>query len=551
MRLTASFDTSKRRPLRVGNAQGSSIPAPVQGWDTVSPLAAMDPQRAVTLDNWIPRPGWIELRRGYIPKSATGLATTPMETVMAYNGKGSVNQLFAIGGGTVYDCSSNAAVATSVTALSNSRAQHLMFSNASDAQYLIFVNGADTPQIYDGSSWADTSISGSGINQDNFVHLAAYKGRLWFIETNSTSPCYLDEGAISGTATAFPLGSLMTKGGYVQAIGTWTIDTRQTVDEYIAFITSRGQVIVYEGTDPTTADTWMLVGIYDIGPPIGRRCFLRIAGDLLIISIDGVLPMSQMLSTDRAAANRTSVTSIIMNAMNQAAQNYRNVWGWQFVEYAKNTLAILNIPTTENSEQMQFVMNTLTGAWCRFTGINANCWEVDSSDNVYFGGNNGFVYQWDRGPSDYTQNIVADVKTAFNYFGSRGRLKRWTMLQPLVNSDGLVNPSIGINVDFRSDAVLSVPSTVQPTGALWDRVSWDLVTWPTTPQQSPNWITITGLGQCASVETAVASGQSISEAVALWGTAEWSVDFWSHLSTQNITLQLNGWNIVSEKGGFI
>lgn len=548
MRLTANAKTG-----HIGLAQGASIPAPVEGWDTVSPLANMKPTRAVALENWVPRPGWIELRRGFQLKATSG-ESGPVETLMAYNGKGSINQLFSIVGGTVYDNATSAATATTVTGLTNSRAQHKMFSNNSGNQFLIFVNGADTPKIYDGTTWADTSITGSGITQDNFISLTSYKGRLWFVETDSTTPCYMDVGAISGTANPFPLGSLMTKGGYVQAIGNWTVDTRQTVDEYLAFITSRGQVIVYEGTNPASADDWTLTGVYDIGPPIGRRCLLRIAGDLLIVCVDGVLPMSQMLSTDRAAANRSSVTSIIMNAMAQAAQSYRNLWGWQFMEYAKGTLAILNIPTVENSEQMQFCMNTLTGAWCKFTGINANCWEVDVTDNIYFGGNDGNVYQWDIGPSDYLENITADVKTAFNYFGDRGHLKRWTMLQPLINSDGQVNPSIGINVNFRSDAVLSTPSTVQAGGPLWDSGSsqWDLVNWPTSSQQSPNWISITGIGQCASVETRVASGQSQSDLIAVWGESLWGSGEWWVLSSTNITLQLNGWNIVHEKStGFV
>jgi len=242
MRLTAKAQTK-----HIGNAQGASIPAPVEGWDTVSPLANMSPKRAVALENWIPRPGWIELRRGFQLKSATA-EDSPVETLMAYNGKGSVNQLFSIVNGTVYDCATSTAVATTVTGLTNSRAQHKMFSNNSDTQYLIFCNGADTPKIYNGTVWADLNVTGTGINQDNFICLTSYKGRLWFVETDSTTPCYMDVGAISGTASQFPLGSLMTKGGYVQAIGNWTIDTRQTVDEYLAFITSRGQVIVYEGT---------------------------------------------------------------------------------------------------------------------------------------------------------------------------------------------------------------------------------------------------------------------------------------------------------------
>src|SRR6185312_8443377 len=98
------------------------------------------------------------------------------------------------------------------------------------------------------------------------------------------------------------------------------------------------------------------------------------------------------------------LTSIIMNQMALAAQSYKGNFGWQLIEYALGTLAILNIPIQENNQQMQFVMNTITGAWSRFIGrdgnglnpsfgINANCWEVDGNDKIYFGGNDGTVYQ--------------------------------------------------------------------------------------------------------------------------------------------------------------
>ena len=77
-----------RQPLRGGNrrqvSNGVSIPAPVGGWDAQSPLAAMPPQNAVILDNFIPRAGYVELRRGYAPwQLGTPL---PVETGMVWRG---------------------------------------------------------------------------------------------------------------------------------------------------------------------------------------------------------------------------------------------------------------------------------------------------------------------------------------------------------------------------------------------------------------------------------------------------------------------------------
>lgn len=533
MRATA---LAQPRISRKAVAQGVPIPAPVGGWDAISPLANMPIDRAVALDNWIPRPGWIEPRRGSVVHAAgVGLVTDAVETVMAYNGAGVVNKLFAIAGGTIYDATAQGpAVATTVTGQSNSRSQSKMFASGAGTQVLMTVNGADDPQMFDGTSWSVPAITGAGIDPTKFVDVNAHQARMWFVPINSTEAVYLTNiDAFQGAAAFFPLGALMTMGGYIEAIGTWTIDTRQTVDEYIAFITSRGQVIVYAGTDPSTADTWSLVGVYQIGRPIGRRCCLRIAGDLLIICIDGVVGMSEMLSTDRAAANRVSLTSIIMNAMARAAQAYFAVFGWQLIEYPKGTLAILNIPIVENGQQMQFAMNTITGAWCRFpSGIDANCWIVDANDNIYWGGNDGTVYQWDVGSGDPTGDIVCSCETAYNPFGNAAQLKRYTAIQALITTTGQAVPSIGVNVDFQPGSISTSQPVTNPS-AQWGTAVWGQFVWAGTPSITNNWTSIEGQGHYVSIVTNVTTKASPGDPSAF------------------VNLQMNGWNITAESGAFV
>ena len=510
-------------------AQVSSFPAPVGGWDAISPIAQMPPDRAYQLDNWTCRPGWLEIRRGMQPWSTgVGGSSTPVETLMTYNGVLS-SKLFSVAGGTIYNSSSSgAASSTGQTGFSNSRFQYTNFTDGASNHYIVAVNGADAPVKFDGTTW--TAFAPTGVVPSTIVHVAVHKGRLWLVPVSSTIAYYMPIQAAAGAATPFELGPFMTKGGDIVAIGTWSVDTRQTVDDYWAAITSRGQVLVYQGTDPSSITTWSLVGVYDLGAPIGRRCFLKIAGDLLLITLDGVVPMSQMLSTDRASANRVSLTSIIMSQMNMQARSYANNFGWQLIEYPRGTLAILNIPTTPNSVAQQYVMNTLTGAWSRWTGQNVNCWEL-FNDNVYVGANNGKVYQADQDSADDTTPITATVKTAFNYFGSRGVLKRYTMLRPIITTDSFVTPGVGLNVDFQDTATATVPSTVTNNGAQWDVAKWDVDVWPVNANVTASWQTIAGIGQCASVLTTVQSVKTGSAA--------------------GVTLQLNGWDIAYEAGGVI
>lgn len=525
MRLTAR--AQRQTPFR-SNITTTSIPAPTGGWDAISALAQMPANRAVTLDNWIPRPGWIEPRRGFIDW-ATGMgSSTPVETIMAYYAGSSANdKLFCIAGGTIYDVTSTgAASATTVTGLGSSRCEYINFTNSSNTHYLIVCNGVDTPRIYDGSTWTTTSIT--GVTQSNLVQPHVYNGRIWFTRINSLVPVYLAIGAIAGAAAEFPIGNFAGMGGYLQRLASWSVDTRQTVNDYLAFVTSRGQVIVYVGTDPADATAWQLVGVYNIGRPLGRRCTLKIAGDLAIVTVDGITSMNQALVADRSSSQRQSITERILGAIADATAAYANNFGWQLIDYQPENLAILNVPVKTNTTQQQFVMNTLTGAWCRFLAINANVWEV-FNDNIFFGGNDGIVYQWNIGSDDNGSNIACTAHAAFNYFGDRGHVKRFTMLQPVLTSDGSVVPGTGINVDFGQNATISTPQAATGLGPLWDSAIWDTAVWPTENTNQADWITISGLGHCASVVTNVTTASSGSDS--------------------GVTLQLNAWNIMYERGG--
>lgn len=529
MRATLRLDQSNKMMQGTGLAFPASIPASIKGWDAISSVADMPPDHAIQLDNFIPRPGYLEPRRGSQMHSNTSAASTPIETLMAYNSPTTnATKLFAIGGGVIYDVTATAS-ATIVTGLSNSRAQHVNFTNTADKTFLFVANGVDSLLVYDATGgWATAGVTGlTAIAQVN-----AWKGRLWFVQDQSTVVGYLGVGAVSGSASTFDLGPLMSQGGYVNAIGTWTVDTKQTVDEYIAFISSKGQVFVYQGTDPSSANTFALVGVYNLGAPIGRRCFLRISGNLWIITMDGVIPMTEMLAIDRSDAPRVALTSMIMNAMNQAVQNYSQNFGWQFISYPRGTLAILNIPLIASKQSMQFVMNTITGAWCRFLSIDAQCWEL-FNDRLYFGSIDGKVYKWDVGSGDYSGDedlgITATVQTAFNYFDTRGWKKRFTAIRPIINTDGsTILPGVGLNVDFGTNGFVSTPASVNSPHALWDVAQWDVAQWPDNSNLVANWTTVDGIGQCASIITSITTTDNGNE--------------------QGVLLQLNGWDITMEKG---
>jgi hypothetical protein len=419
----------------------------------------------------------------------------PIESLMAYHGPAAVQRLFAARGSKIYDVTAAAAM-EAVLGLTSARWQHINFTTPGGS-FLYIVNGADDPRHFNGTVWATPVIT--GITASQAVHIEAHKNRIWFVLINSTNAAYLPTSSIAGAAQIFPLGPLMTKGGHLVAMGTWTMDSGWGPDDFAVFITSRGQVIVYAGTDPANANEWILKGVYDIGIPIGRRCLTKVGGDLAVITVDGVVSLSQAISMDRSTVNRSAITARIQKAMNAAALSAQNNFGWQLITYPRGTASYLNVPITENVQQYQFVMNTLTGAWCRYLGMNGSCWEL-FQDKLYFGGNTGIVMESDRGGTDNGTLIIADMKTAFNYLGDRGSPKRFPLMRALMRSDGTAIPDLTLNPDYQDFAPETLASPFVGLGARWNQFFWnDGSLWSGGTISLADWVSATAIGYCVAM----------------------------------------------------
>jgi hypothetical protein len=431
-------------------------------------------QNALILDNWIPRAGYVEIRRGFVPQQ-TG-TPGPVESMMAYRGTPSGDRLFACSGGKIYDTSvKGAALGSPVySGCTSNRWNYINYANAAGA-WLLGFNGADVPISYNGAAFAAMAITGSSgpitLNPNLLFTAAIHQGRILALEQGTLRCWFPAAGAIQGAYQLLDLGSVFSKGGQLVAIGTWNWPGLQP-DAYVSFITNQGQVAVYQGIDPSDATKWSLVGVYNTGRPLGPRALVQFGTDLMVVTTDGIVPMSQLLAADVSKTEARAITAKIASAFASAVRAYRNNYGWQGIFYPGDTtsanatadgggLAIFNIPTASLSTSMQFVQNTLTGAWCRFpTGINAFCWEV-ANNCIYFGSTAG-VYQWDLGSSDNGQTITYDIKGAFSNFGS-ANTKQFTMVRPLLNTLSIVAPTIDIDVDYQESVPVAQPVVVQPT----------------------------------------------------------------------------------------
>lgn len=476
----------------------TALPPPVMGWNERDAIADMPEDQAVILENWFPETDKVSVRRGHT-EHATGMSGS-VETLIEYVPLTGSGDLFAANGGNIYDVSSAGAVGAAVSSgHSNDRWQYAQLGTAA-GQFLRLVNGEDTPLVYNGSTWATTpAITGPTVT--NLIWVNNHQRRHWFGEKDSLSAWYLPVNSIGGTAVEFSLAGIAKLGGFIMAMGTWTRDAGDGMDDVAVFITSEGEAIVYSGTDPASASTWSLIGVFRIGKPIGRRCMMKAGSDLIIITQDGFVPCSRILTMDRSQARLVSLSDQISKAVNDAVRTRKDLFGWQPILYPKGIQMVFNIPITASTSE-QYVFNTITGAPCKFTGQNAACWGL-LNDNLFFGTHDGRVMQADNGKSDDGANIAADALQAFSYFRSPQQRKIFKMVEPIFSSDGNPNAAVEINTDFNVNSPTATAQSASVNSALWGISKWGIGLWGTAGQIYRGWRGVRGVGRAASVRVRI------------------------------------------------
>ena len=377
---------------------------------------------------------------------------------------------------------------------------------AYNGTYVVTVTGASTLTYVMASTPATDALTigtylvnfgVTGVNPNTFANVNLFKNRLYFTQKNTLKVWYLPVNALGGAASQLDFGGIARNGGFLQGMATWTIDAGQGADDYAVFVTNMGEVIVYNGTDPSNADTWALKGVWQLGYVFSRRFYYKWAGDILLLTQDGLVPLASALQSSRLDP-KINITDKIYYAISLAADTYSTEYGWQVIYFAKPNMLIINVPDTTGTQQ--YVMHTISKAWCNFTGINTTCFELNN-DDLYFGGT-GFVGKFFDTNADNGANISATCQQAYSYFDKPGQQKRFTMVRPTFLVDvGTPGIYAGINTDFQTQNNLGKVTFVQTptTTAIWGTATWDNSVFAGNLVISRQWQGVSGLGYAGGI----------------------------------------------------
>ncbi len=451
-----------------------SVPAPVGGLNSRDSIDAMSPTDALIMSNFFPTVEKVTLRDGYT-SFCTGIGTGNVETLVEHNA-GANRQLLAIGSdGILYQIDSGTAVSKK-TGLANGRAESIEFNNNT-----IFVpSGANVPFSWDGSSASDLSITLSdSVNANTLTGVHAHKNRVYY--WTGTSQNFYHSATVDtfqGNFTKFPVGLVGTFGGNIIMINTLTIDGGEGVDDLLCIIMTSGEVLLYSGSNP--ASDFSLVGTFRIAEPINeKRAIAKLGGDVIVMTKEGYLPLSQVVRQDIVGNKAAAISEKIRGTVISQVKATGTSTGWQVFVSPDGDKVYFNYPTGEPDPFNQHVFNPIIRAWCIFENLPAHVWGQFNGD-TFFGSASGVVFKV-TGDADNGENIVGDLATAYNYFGDRGGVKRFSSVQPMLEGETDVDFSFGVGVDQSPVAAIDVsPVTFQSNLAAWDTATYDDFFWADT-----------------------------------------------------------------------
>lgn len=473
--------------------KGASItlPSPYGGLNLREQISGLKPNEARELQNWFPDSNRLVVRPGF-EGHATGLGVASVPTLAVWDGLGD-SDLLAGANGNIYDVTTAGSAVSVGSGFSNNNWQTANFNAQT-----FFVNGVDSPQDYDGSSLATTAWSGSGLTNTNLVNVANVRNRLWFAENDQAFAWYGGIGSVTGTVTKFQLEQVAS-GGFLMAIGSWSRDAGDGMDDLTVFVMSTGQLIVYQG-DP--ASTFSLVGKYDTeAPPIGRRCLIKVGGELVVITELGLLPLTAAMAhgigkaLDLAAVDPWGKIAPLIS---EYAVLYGANTGWAGILH-KGVL-YLNVPTTSGVSSRQVVLNTRTGSWTTYKGWNSE--SLASFDGeLYFGAETGGVVRKVTGGDDNGTEINSIARGAFILPDKNGaKSYTYTAARLRIKAQGTLTGTVGVDTDYFDGSLagnvseLSLDVDTTPWGSEWGSP------WGSHPEPIEFWSSIIGDGRSVAVK---------------------------------------------------
>jgi uncharacterized membrane protein YgcG len=324
----------------------------------------------------------------------------------------------------------------------------------------------------------------------NLAYVWKYRNRLFFIENDSMNAWFLGIDAVGGVLQKIPLAGSASRGGSLLFGAVWSLDAGDGTDDKVVFVTTLGECLIFTGSDPSDPDNWKQEGRYQLSPPLGMNAHTTVGGDLLIMTVDGIVPISQAITKTAGQLELAMLTRTIKGLWRREV-NAKRGEAWSAEKWDEYGAVFVATPGGAPGDRHCLVVNNSTGSWSRFPGYDATCF-VRLRQDLFFGTQDGILMQADRSGFDDGNHLkipyLATLVGGWETFGQPSSQVVWHQARAMFTTGPQepFNPQLGATVDY----VITLPSAPPPnagnnTGsstpgtaeARWDVGGWDLAHW--------------------------------------------------------------------------
>lgn len=469
------------------------FPAPIRGWIESESLAQDIQGGASILENFFPTTRGIRPRGGSL-RHAT--ITAGVKSLMVWR-SGASERLFGTDATKVYDITSPASPtvqpAAVVSGLTSGIFSSVMFAGTG-GDFLVAVNGTDDRRLFDGTAWT-TSPAITGVPASSLSHVWVFKNRLFFVQKNTMNAWCLAIDAIGGAASQISLSGVFKKGGALLFGDTWSVDAGDGLDDICVFVSTLGEVVAFSGSNPADPLNWSMEGRYDIGRPLGPNACFRAGGDLVIGTIDGMIPLSAAMNKDPASLTLAAVTRAIEQEWKRQAVARETSMNWSALKWGSRSMGIVGLPTVGASEKCALIVNLLTGAWAKYTGWDISCL-AEMGNRAFFGTPGGGIMIAEASGTDDGASYQCTFVGLYDHLRSPVAMKAakmartsWLYRQPFTSK-------VSISSDYIAKLPAYPPAAQHPSLDVWDVGKWDVALWDagTAQQLVTRWVSVAGKG---------------------------------------------------------
>ena len=463
--------------------------APVGGWNARDPKDSMRPDEAIELVNLFPTAGKVTTRPGTVLHCDAG-TSQPISRMYEFE-YGANHRLVAASAGLLLDVTSS-----NPRVLGGGFASDY-WSGATLSGRLLLANGTDLMQSFDGSTLSPAAFTGISTDELSFVHV--HKSRVFAIQRGTQTFWFGDPQAIAGPLSDFDLSLVGSFGGDLLTAMTISRDGGLNgPDDFLIFIFTSGDAIIYQGTDPGDPEAWSQVGHFKVGRPLGRFAGMEYGDDVLVLTERGYESVKASIPFGDITSKAKILSSQIQDAVASAVKRNRSNDAWHAAAYQSKEMLVINVPTSDGTKTEQHVMNLTTKKWARFLDINATSW-CGFGGSMFLGTIDGRVLWFDGAPSDLGEPIKCWALTAWDYLDDATRVKHHKLQRLVFESEQMPDVRISIGTDFQYTPTGGrVTFVTNPVVAYWDEAYWDTDQFGPDTEVVQGWIKCPGIGVASS-----------------------------------------------------